>query len=66
MSADIIRYGLEVLHDFLSLIDDGFVLQDGAIVGEINGRWLGVERAGDALGVAMPLPQSLQRGDRFY
>lgn len=32
---------------------------------KVDGRRLGVERAGNALGVAVPLPQSLQRSNSF-
>ena len=37
---NIIRYWLEVLKDFLGLINNSCVLQDGAVVREVNGRWL--------------------------
>ena len=63
--ANVVRHRLELLQNLLSLIDDSLVLEHRTVVCEVDGRGLRVERAGDALGVAVPLPQGLQRSDGF-
>ena len=47
--ADIVRDGFKVAQDLLRLIDNSLVLQNGAIMREIDGRWLGVQLARNAL-----------------
>ena len=63
MRTDVVRDGLEVTQGLLHLVDDGLVLQDGAVVRQVDGRRLGVELAGDALGFRVALAERLQGCD---
>ena len=42
MRADVVCDGFKVTQDLLRFIDDGLVLQNGAVVREVYGRWLGI------------------------
>lgn len=61
MLAHIVGHGLEVAQDTLSLIDDGLVLEDRAVVGKVDGRRLGRVLAVNALGFGMTLTERLER-----
>ena len=63
MCVDVVCHGLEITQDLLRLIDDGLVLQHGAVVREVDGRRSGVELAGDALGIRVALAERLQGCD---
>src|SRR6266702_8502492 len=60
---DVVRDGLEVTQDLLRLVDDRLVLQNGTVMRQVDGRRLGVELAGDALGFRVALAERLQGGD---
>ncbi len=60
---DVVRDGLEVTQDLLRLVDDRLVLQNGAVMRQVDGRRLGVELAGDALGFRVALAECLQGCD---
>lgn len=65
MHANIIRDGLEVTQNLLRLVDDGLVLQDGAVMRQVDRCRLGIELAGDALGIRVTLAECLQGGNGF-
>lgn len=66
MSADIIGHGLELLEQLLRLVNDGLVLQHGAVVLDVHGRGLGFQRGLDALGVGVAFAECLQGRDGFW
>jgi len=41
MGVDVVCHGLEVCQEFFGLVDDGLVLEDGAVVGKVYGGGLG-------------------------
>ena len=45
VSADVVRDGFKFAHNLLRFVDDGLVLQDRAVVGEVYGRRLGIQLA---------------------
>lgn len=59
----IIGDGLEVAENLLSLVHNGRVAEDGAVMLEVHGCGLGSELRTDALGVAVPLAEGLQGRD---
>lgn len=61
--ADIVCHRLEGLQDLLSLIDDVLVLENSAVVCEVEFGGLRFQRGGNTLGVAVTLPKSLERGN---
>jgi hypothetical protein len=63
MSTDIVRHGLEILQRLLSLIDDGLILEDGTVVGKVDGGGLGSKLGMETLGVGVSFPESLKGGD---
>jgi hypothetical protein len=63
MRLHIISDGFERLQRTLRLIDHGLVLQDAAVVRNVNGRGLRRERRVDALSLGVPLAEGLERGD---
>ena len=58
--AHVVRDGFEVAEDLLSLVNDGLVAEDSAVVLEVNGRGLRSELRLNALGVAVPLAECLE------
>ena len=58
--AHVVRDGFEVAEDLLSLVNDGLVAEDSAVVLEVNGRGLRSELCLNALGVAVPLAECLE------
>jgi hypothetical protein len=65
MGVDVVSDGLEVLELFLSVIDDGGVFEDGAVVSEIDGGGLRVVLDGETLCFGVTLTKSLKRGNSF-
>ena len=61
--AGVVRDGFKVAQDLLRLVDDGLVLQDGAVVRKVDGRRLRFELACDELGVRVALAERLQGSD---
>jgi len=41
MGVDVVSHGLEFGQEFFGFVDDGLVLEDGAVVGEVYGGGLG-------------------------
>jgi len=66
MRIHIIRHGLELLQQLLGLIDDGLVLQDGAVVRDIDGGGLRGVLVVDELGVVVPFAEGLEGGDGLW
>jgi hypothetical protein len=64
--AHVIRYRLELLEDFGSVINDGFVLEDGAVVLNINCGGLGGVLSMKTLGLAVSFAERLKGCDCFY
>ena len=65
MRADVVGHGLEVAQDLLGLVDDGLVLEHGAVVLEVEGRRLRRQRVARQLRVMVPLAERLKRCDRL-
>jgi hypothetical protein len=66
MRIHVIRHGLELLQQLLGLIDDGLVLQDGAVVRDIDGGGLRGVLVVDELGVVVPFAEGLEGGDGLW
>ena len=60
LSRNIVRRGLEGAEILLDLVDDGLVLQERAVVGEVDGLRLLRERLHAAAGVVTALLEGLQ------
>lgn len=54
---------LERSDELLSLVNDSLVLENRAVVGEVDGRGLLAEGRGRALGVGVALAERLQCGN---
>lgn len=65
MGADIISDRLEVGQNFLGLIDDGLVLENRAVVGEVDSGRLRRELTLNALSVSMTLAEGLEGSNGF-
>jgi len=63
VGVDIISNGLEVRHKLLDLVNDGLVLENGSVVGKVDGGGLGGERMLQTLSLAVPLAEGLEGGD---
>lgn len=63
LAGDIVGDGLEGLESLLDLVNDGLVLQDGAVVGEVDGGRLLGQLLDLAAGVLVALLEGLQGGD---
>jgi hypothetical protein len=63
VAADVVRDGLEVAHGLLSLVHDGLVLEQRAVVRDVDSGGLVLESVGDALRVTVPLAERLERSD---
>jgi hypothetical protein len=64
--AHVIRYRLELLEKFGSVIDNGFVLEDGAVVLNIDCGRLGGVLSVKTLGLAVSFAERLKGCDCFY
>lgn len=60
---DVVRDGLELAEQLLRVVDDGGVLQHGAVVRGVDGGRLRAVVLREALGLAVSLAEGLQRGD---
>lgn len=60
MLANIICLWLELLQQLLCLIDNSLVLQYRAVVGKVDGRWLGRQSPVDSLSVGIALAEGLE------
>lgn len=63
LAGDVVGGGLEGLEALLDLVDDGLVLEDGAVVGEVDGGGLLRELLDLAACVLVALLEGLQGGD---
>lgn len=63
LAADIVGVGLELLESLLNLINDGAVLEHGAVGGEVDGRGLLRQLLNLAARVLVALLEGLQGGD---
>ncbi|KAI6753107.1 hypothetical protein HG531_005276 [Fusarium graminearum] len=63
LSADIVGNGLEGVESLLDLVDDGLVLEDGSILGEVDGGGLLLELLDLAADVLVALLEGLQGGN---
>jgi hypothetical protein len=45
MCANVVRDRFKITQDLLHFVDDGFVLQDGAVMRQVYGRRLGIQVA---------------------
>lgn len=63
LAADIVGGGLESLEALLDLVNDGLVLQDGAVLGEVDGGGLLGQLLDLAAGILVALLESLEGGD---
>lgn len=63
VSANIVCHGLVLLQDFFCLIDDGLVLQHGAVVREVDGGGLSLKLSVYSLGVSVTLAEGLEGSD---
>lgn len=61
LSVDIVRDRLEALEEFFSLVDDLLVLQNVAVLGEVDGGGLAGGLRVEALSVGVALAESLKR-----
>lgn len=61
LPADIVGYGLEGLETVLDFINDGLVLQDGAVVGKVDGLRCFRELLHPAPGIVVSLLEGNQR-----
>lgn len=66
MRADIVCHGLEVPQQLLRLVDNGLVLENGAVVCEVDSGGLRGVVVRETHGVTISLAESLQRGNGFY
>lgn len=57
---DIVGNGLEVLQNFLGLVNDSLVLQNGAVVGKINGGGLAGVLCVKTLSLSVALAEGLE------
>ncbi len=62
LAGNIVGGGLEVLELVLDLVDDGLVLQDAAVTGEVDGLRLLGKELNLAARIVVTLLESLQRG----
>jgi len=62
LSGEVVRRGLEGLEVLLDLVDDGLVLQDRAVVREVDGRRLLRQRLHPAAGIFVALLERLEGG----
>ena len=58
--ANVVRHRLEVAEDFLSLVYDSLVLQDRAVVCDIDGGGLGLQLCSNTLSVCVSFAECLQ------
>lgn len=65
LAVDIVGLGLEGLEALLYLIDDGLVLEDGAVLGKVDFGGQLRQLLDLALGVVVAGLEGLQRGDRL-
>lgn len=65
MGGDVVRDRLEVLEQFLGLVDNLLVLEDGAVVRDVDRGRLRRERVAGELRVVVTFAEGLQRGDRL-
>lgn len=63
LSADIVADGSEGLESLLDLVDDGLVLEDGSVLGEVDGGGLLAELLDLAADVLVALLEGLEGGD---
>lgn len=63
LAADIVGGGLEGLEALLDLVNDGLVLQDGAVLGEVDGGGLLRQLLDLAAGILVALLEGLEGGD---
>lgn len=63
LAGDVVGGGLECGEALLDLVDHGLVLEDGAVVGEVNGRGKLREGLDLATGVLVTLLEGLEGGD---
>jgi hypothetical protein len=63
LSADIVGNGLEGVESLLDLIDDSLVLEDGSVLGEVDGGGLLLELLDLAADVLVALLEGLQGGN---
>jgi hypothetical protein len=63
MAADVVRDRLEVAHGLLGLVHDSLVLEQRAVVRDVDSGGLVLESVGDALRVTVPLAERLERSD---
>lgn len=63
LSADVVGGGLESVESLLDLVDDGLVLQEGSVGGEVNRRGLLGEHLDLAAGILVALLEGLQGSD---
>lgn len=62
---NVVCHRLEVFEQLLRLVDDGLVLQDGAVMGKVNGcRLVGIV-VGQSLGIGVTLAEGLEGGNGF-
>jgi hypothetical protein len=65
LAAQVIGGGLEVCEALLDLVDDGLVLEDRAVLGEVDRGGLLGQHLHLAAGVLVALLEGLKRGDRL-
>jgi hypothetical protein len=65
LAREVVGRGLELLEALLNLVDNGLVLQDAAVVGEVDGGSLLGQQLDLAAGVLVALLESLEGGDRL-
>lgn len=66
MRIHVIGDGCEVLEGLFGIVDNGLVLQDGAVMFEVDGAGKAGIAGGQALSLAMTFAERLQRGDGLY
>lgn len=62
LGIEVVGDSLEALDGLLGLVNDGLVLEDATVMGEINGGGLGLELSEDTLGLIVALTEGLERG----
>ena len=65
-SADIVGGGLEVLQVLLGVVNNSLVLQNRAVVSEVNGGGLAGVVVVDTLGIGVTLAEGLDGSDGLY
>lgn len=65
LAVDIVGLGLEGLEALLDLVDDGLVLEEGAVLGKVDLGGLFGQLLDLALGIVIARLEGLQRGDRL-